>query len=473
MKRPGKLTFYLGFVMIVCFFVCSITGVSITDENGEQIQLVRGASDINWGIDVSGGVSVTFSADEHASSSTMGLLKERLNVRLEMGGLNDYELYVDETSSSILVSFPWVQNENGDAVEIIDYLSTTGCLRVVEGRPEDIAEVKTDESGSWLYDSTGQRFPVLMTNEYAESTEIGEDALGFRTITIRFNEQGKVLLAEGTGRQLGDKLTVWLDDKLVSTMSIYTVNTAGELVIGKGGGLDATTAGDIETYLRTGELPVEIHSSNYEITDPAFADDTLGIMVTAGAIALCIICAFLLIRYRMTGFVACVALIGHIGGLLAAASGFLPFFDGVTMTLPGIAGMMLSVGMAIDANIITAERIKEEIGKGKSLHGSIDAACRSSVASILDGNITMTVVAVILIGTFGPPNNICSILLSPFMWMFTHVTTGAIYAFGYMLFFGVIFNIIFSVLMAGVMLRSAAQNKAFHVRWLYGGAKTK
>ncbi len=473
MKRPSKLSFYFGLVVIVCFFVCAITGFSIVGEDGKQIQLIRGADEIDWGIDVMGGVSVTFSADRNTDEQTMMMLRERLNVRLEMGGLNDYELYVDENSRSILVSFPWVQNESGDAVEVIDYLSTTGCLRVVEGQPLDFSGVTEDENGSYLYDSAGQRFPVLMTNAYISGTEDGHDALGFQTVTIKFDEEGKTLLAEGTGRQIGGKITLWLDEQLISTMSIYSVNTLGELVIGKGGGLSSDTAEDIVSYVKTGELPVDIRSSDYEITDPAFADNTLEIMVTAGIIALCIICTFLITRYRIPGMISSISLVGYIGGLIAAASGFFPSFEGVTMTLPGIAGMMLSIGMAIDANIITAEKVREEIGKGKSLHGSIDAGCRSSIASILDGNITMTIIAVILIGAFGPPDNICSIIMSPIMWFFSRVTTGTIYAFGYMLFFGVIFNIVFSVFMSRLMLRSIAQTKIFHVRWLYGGARTK
>jgi len=473
MKQPSKFTFYFGLVIIVCFFVCAITGVSFTDDDGNQIQVIKGSSDIDWGIDVMGGVSITFSADEDADGETMMLLSERLKNRLENRGLSDYELYVDEDSNSILVSFPWVQNENSDAVEIIDYLLKIGCLRVVEGQPTDISSILSEENGEFVVDSSGSRFPVLMKNNCAEKTEMGYDALGFKTVTIKYDDEGRTLLAEGTGRQLGEKITLWLDEQLISTMSIYTVNTSGELIVGKGGGLDDETAENIVTYLKTGELPVEIRSSDYEITDPAFADNTLEIMVTAGIIALFIICVFLLVRYRVPGFIACIALVGHIAGLLAAASGFFTFFDGVIMTLPGIAGMMLSVGMAIDANIITAERIKEEINKGKSLHGSIDAGCRSSISSILDGNITMTIIAVILIGAFGPPDNICSIILAPFLWMFSRATTENIYAFGYMLMFGVFFNIVISVFMSRIMLRSIARNKVFHVRWLYGGAKNK
>jgi len=471
MKRPGKLTFYFWLVVIVCFFVCSITGVSIVGNDGKQIKLIRGANEIDWGIDVLGGVSVTFSTDESVDEGTLDLLRERLINRLEKSELTDYELFVDENSNSILVSFPWVQNESGDAVEIIDYLSTVGCLRVIEGAPSDIAYIARENGREYVYDSSGICYAVVMSNDKAEETELGYDALGFRTVTIRYDEEGRALLAEGTGRQLGGKITLWLDDKLVSTMSIYTVNSSGELIIGKGGGLEEATAENIVTYLDTGALPVKIWSGDYEITDPAFADNTLSIMVTAGIIALCLIFAFFLLKYRAPGFVSCVAILGHTGCLLATASGFFAFFDGVTMTLPGIAGMMLSVGMAIDANILTAEKIKEEVCKGKSLHGSVDAGCKNSISSIIDGNITMMIISIILIGAFGPPNNIFSIILYPVMWVFSRATTETIYAFGYMLLSGVIFNVIICVFVSRIMLRSIVQNKAFHIRWLYGGAK--
>ena len=254
-------------------------------------------------------------------------------------------------------------------------------------------------------------------------------------------------------------------------MAISSVNISGEILIGRSGGLDDETANEIISYIQNGALPVSVYSRDYEISDPAFNDNTMKLIVITAVAAFLLVWLFLIIRYRLPGFIAGITLIGQTAGLIAASSGFLPFLDGVTLTLPGLAGMMVSLGMGVDANIITAERIKDEIEKGKSLTGAIDYGCRTSITSIFNSNITVLIVAFILMGVFGPPDNICNIILTPIMWKFPRATTGTIYAFGYILFFGVMFNFVMGVIFSRAMLRSVSQHERLRYRWLYGGER--
>ncbi len=465
--------FYIGLIFIACFFICVVKGVRYTDSDGNSVTVIRSVKDTRWGIDVIGGVSVTFGADENAGNDTMNILSERIQKRLDAGNLADYELYVDNDSNNILLSFPWDQNEDGNAMDTIEYLSTPGVIRLIEGRPADFQGLATDGSVLYLYDSIGSRYPVLLDSERIAKASAGYDDFGNSTVTFSFDEEGTALLADGTGRQVGDYITVWFDNRLISTMAISSVNISGEITVGKWGGLAEADAAVIVRYCETGALPVQISARNYEITDRAFADNTMRILIVTGIIALAAMCIVLLLRYRLPGFIASVALIGHISGMLAATSGFVRYFDGITLTLPGIAGLIVSVGIGVDANIITAERIKDEILKGKSIHSSIEVGCRSSASSIFDGNITMIIVAVIIMGVFGPPKNICNIILRPFLWMFPAATTGTIYAFGEMLFFGVVFNILIGVFLSRMMLVSASRNRFMHNRWLFGGERRK
>ncbi|MBQ9994706.1 MAG: protein translocase subunit SecD, partial [Clostridia bacterium] len=134
---------------------------------------------------------------------------------------------------------------------------------------------------------------------------------------------------------------------------------------------------------------------------------------------------------------------------------------------------ILSIGMGVDANIITAERIKEEMHKGKTIDGAIDAGNANSISSIVDGNVTNIIVAVILMGVFGPPSSLWSKILYVFTWMFPTATTGAIYSFGYTLLTGVIFNFVMGVFATRVMLKALSGMKIFRHRWLYGGVDQK
>ena len=171
----------------------------------------------------------------------------------------------------------------------------------------------------------------------------------------------------------------------------------------------------------------------------------------------------MIIFYRLPGFVAIIALIGQMGLTVAAVSGYFPAFPSFTITLPGIAGMILSIGMGVDCNVITAERIKEELRGGRTLDGALDKGSKNSLSAIVDGNMTVVIVSIILMLVFGPSN-----ILS---FIFGESTTGTIYAFGYTLLVGVISNFIMGIFFSRLMLRSIAGIKPLRKNWLFGGAK--
>ena len=179
----------------------------------------------------------------------------------------------------------------------------------------------------------------------------------------------------------------------------------------------------------------------------------------------------MIFTYRLPGAVSVIALLGNIAGSIAAISGFFIVFPSFTMTLPGVTGIILGIGMSIDANILTASRISEEIDVGKSINGAVKVGFKRAFTAVLDGNVTVVIVAVILMGAFGPPASFYAKLLNPVFFMFGPSTAGAVYSFGYTLIIGVITNFIFSIGCTRLMLKSLARFKAFQNPWLYGGAK--
>ena len=186
-------------------------------------------------------------------------------------------------------------------------------------------------------------------------------------------------------------------------------------------------------------------------------------MGLAGIIAFILIGIFMIVMYRLPGLIAVIALTGQMGITIAAISGYFPVFNSFTMTLPGIAGLILSIGMGVDANVITSERIIEEMRSGRTLDGALDRGTKSSLSAIIDGNMTIVIVAIILLLVFGPTN-----ILS---WIFGQSTTGTIYSFGYTLLVGVISNFIMGVGLSRVMLRAVAGFKFARHKWLFGGVK--
>ena len=186
-------------------------------------------------------------------------------------------------------------------------------------------------------------------------------------------------------------------------------------------------------------------------------------MAYAGVIAFIIIAIIMILFYRLPGFVAVISLLGQMGLAIAAVSGYFPVFSSFTMTLPGIAGLILSIGMGVDCNVITAERIKEELKAGRTLDGALERGTKNSLSAIVDGNMTVIIVSIILMLVFGPAN-ILSII-------FGESTTGTTYSFGYTLLVGVIANFIMGVFCTRIMLRSVAGFKFLRKKWLFGGAK--
>ena len=196
-------------------------------------------------------------------------------------------------------------------------------------------------------------------------------------------------------------------------------------------------------------------------------------MLIAGVIAFIIIAIYMIVIYRLPGFVASIALIGQVVGSIACISGFFGNIESFTLTIPGIAGIILAVGMGVAANVITAERIKEELRNGKTLNGAIEMGYKRAWSAVFDGNITVVFVAVILMGAFGPTDSVFGTILKPIFFMFGAATAGTIYSLGYTLLVGIILNFVFGIFCSRLMLSSLSKFKCFKNRRFYGVPDTE
>ncbi len=448
MKRIPKPVFFICAILILLFAASSIFGVAYYDGDIEKT-VIKGIDDIRWGIDIRGGVEATFKpADDYdATDEQLDSAKSIIETRMVSNGITDYELYADYNSDRIIVRFPWKEDEiDFDPVKAIDELAATAKLTF------------RNEAGEVLMDGSS-----VAQAQAGVNTEQG--SAGEYMILLDLTSEGAEIFAEATKANLGKSIGIYMDETLLSAPVVDDDNpngiTGGSASIT--GDFTAEEATKLANQINGGALPFSLEVASYSSISPTLGQNSLTAMAYAGVIALILIALFMIIRYRVPGLVAVIALLGQVGLSIAAITRFFPVFDSFTMTLPGIAGIILSIGMGVDANIITAERIKDEFKTGKTLDGAIEKGTKNSLAAIIDGNMTVVIVSVILLLVFGPSN-----ILS---WLFGASTTGTIYAFGYTLLMGVISNFVMGVFFSRVMLKSVAGFKCLRKNWLFGGAK--
>ncbi|MBQ7965178.1 MAG: SecD/SecF family protein translocase subunit [Ruminococcus sp.] len=450
MKRIPKPVFFITALLILLFAASSIFGVSYYDGDIEKT-VIKGIDDIRWGIDIRGGVEATFKPadDFDATDEQLDSAKAIIETRMVSNGITDYELYADYNSDRIIVRFPWKEDEtNFDPVKAIDELAATAKLTF------------RDEAGNVLMDGSS-----VAKAEAGVNTETG--SAGEYLVLLDLTADGAEIFAEATKANLGKSIGIYMDETLLSAPVVENNEKNKNGITGGSasitGDFTAEEATKLANQINGGALPFALETASYGSISPTLGQNSLVAMGYAAIIAFIIIAVFMIAMYRIPGLIAVIALVGQMGLSIAAITRFFPAFDSFTMTLPGIAGIILSIGMGVDANIITAERIKDEFKSGKTLDGAIEKGTKNSLTAIIDGNMTVVIVSVILLLVFGPSN-----ILS---WLFGASTTGTIYAFGYTLLMGTISNFIMGVFLSRVMLKSIAGFKCVRKNSLFGGAK--
>ena len=442
MKRISKPVFFIVAILIIAFACTAFVGIKYYDGDIQKTS-IKGISDIRWGIDIRGGVEATFkpAEDIDATDEQLDSAKSIIETRMVSNGITDYEIYADYGSDRIIVRFPWKEDDTDfDPVKAVDELAATASLTFRNPSGETVMDGSAVASASVGVDTSKST-----TGEYV--------------VQLELNSEGAQTFADITSQYLNQQISIYMDETMLSNPTVQSVISDGHAQIT--GNFDAESATKLANQINGGALPFSLQAASYSGISPTLGQNSLTAMGYAAIIAFILIALFMIIRYRVPGFVAVIALVGQMALAIAAVTRYFPAFDSFTMTLPGIAGLILSVGMGVDANIITAERIKEEFRSGKTLDAAIEKGTKNSLTAIIDGNMTIVIVSVILLLVFGPSN-----ILS---WIFGESTTGTIYAFGYTLLMGVISNFIMGVWLSRVMLKSIVGVNFLRKKWLFGG----
>lgn len=466
MKRVPKPVFFIVALLILAFTFTAVFGISYY--NGDNKNTVfKGIGDIRWGIDIRGGVEATFKpADGYdATDEQLESAKSIIELRMVSQGITDYELYADKGSDRIIVRFPWKSDDSEhNAVEAINEISSTAQLTFRPGKEYETTDV--DSNGEYVYKTPkGDTDKILMDGSSVKSAEaqVYQDGNGEAqyVVSLELTDDGAKTFEEITTTYLNKTVSIWMDDIMLSAPTVQATISNGKAQIS--GKFTADEATALANKINAGALPFQLETANYGQVSATLGENSLTAMAVAGVIAMILISIIMIAFYRLPGLIAVISLCGQMALTIAAVSGFFTTIPSFTMTLPGIAGMILSIGMGVDCNVITAERIKEELRTGRTLDGALEKGTKNSLSAIIDGNMTVVIVSIILMLVFGPAN-VLSII-------FGESTTGTIYAFGYTLLIGVISNFIMGIFLTRLMLRSVSGFKFMRHKWLFGGAK--
>lgn len=454
MNRKGKSwPLFVVAILIVLFSLTTIFGVSYTYGDTKNVY-IKGASDIRFGIDIRGGVDVTFmpADDVDATDEQLAAAKTVIEDRLVGLGITDYESYVDNNKDRIIVRFPWKSDEaDFNPQTAIDEIGTTAKMVFRKGSS-----------------ATGEE--ILSGDDVASASATYNETEGW-VVQLKFNSTGASAFADATTELAASNgtISIWLDDNNISTATVNEAITGGEAIIK--GKFDQDSASTLANQINSGSLPFALSAESYSTISPTLGAKSLDVMVQAGIIAFLLVAVMMIVRYRLPGTIAVISLMGQVAATLAVVSGYFTVFPGSTLTLPGIAGIILGIGMGVDANVITAERIKEELSKNKTLEGAVKSGFKMGLTPIIDGNVTIVIVAAILMGAFGPTDGFWAKVFNPIFFWFGPSTAGTVYSFGFTLLTSVLLNFVFGVWATRVMIRGAVHFKPLRKAWLFGGKK--
>lgn len=416
-------------VVVVGLFVYKSEKVGV----GESPRLAKYA--FKLGLDLNGGTALTYKADVSKVKSgdvngAMSSLRDVIERRVNMFGVSEPIVQVEnpgvvsgEVDHKLLVELPGVT----DIQQAVSLIGKTPSLEFRLLRPEaknftqeEIMKKSIDE----VFASTGLDGHYLNGAQLQFTTGGAGQISGQPTVNITFNSDGRDLFAKITREHKGEILAIFLDGQVISSPVIRDEIKDGKAVIS--GGFTADQAKSLVRDLNYGALPVPIELVSTQTVGASLGADAKNSGVKAGIVGFVILVAFLILWYRLPGFVASVSLVAYIIISLAVFK-LIP----VTFTAAGIAGFILSIGMAVDANVLIFERLKEELKKGRSVNDSLHEGFSRAWLSIRDSNISSIITAVILfwLGTSAIKGFALTLGLGVLISMFTAITVSRTFLF--------------------------------------------
>lgn len=365
MKGKSLVTLIVTVLLIAVVGFLAINGLSIGKYNLEPV-----GNAIKQGLDLRGGVYAVYIAKDTSASDfdtlldgTIGVLRNRLTAQ----GFTEATV-TKQGTDRIRVEIPDVSDPN----QILDIIGTPAKLEFKDSEGNLIMEGKDVKSASPQIDSSNNQ-PV---------------------VAFELNESGKVAFAEATQKNVGKVISIILDGETISAPTVQNAITDGKGIIT--GSADVDEARQLAMLIQSGALPLDIEQIEVSAISATLGAEALDKSIWAGIIGIALVFLFMLVIYRLPGLVADMALCIYILIVLYA----LALVPGVQLTLPGVAGILLGVGMAVDANVIIFERFREELKLGRTLNSAVTRGFKNALSAIVDSNVT-TIIAALVLMYFG------------------------------------------------------------------------
>ena len=374
-KRKAVINLIIFFLLLAGGIYMAIAGVG-KNESGKT-------ANVPLGLDLQGGLSVTYEIqDEKPSKDEIDATVDKLQRRVDEYS-SEGEVY-QEGDDRITVEIP-LNTEKVDAHDVLDQLGQPGQLLFLDSENYTIWQQNQNNG-------TDDAYEAVLTGSDIKNAQAGVDDSGTvkdYVVQLQFTEEGAQKFATATAANIGKPIYIIYDGKVASAPTVQSAITDGNAVINKISDYDE--AENLAATIKIGALPLELKQIQYNIVGAKLGQKAVSTSLIAGAIGFGLVCILMIVLYRFPGFLASLALTGYVVLMLLILS-----IRHITLTLPGIAGIILSIGMAVDANVIIFTRIREEISAGSGVRAAVKAGFSKALSAILDGNITTLIATVVL-----------------------------------------------------------------------------
>ena len=387
-KSKGIISLILTAALIVLLGFTTVVGFG----KGQT----GAAKNIKLGLDLEGGVSITYKVKgETPSAEDMSDTIYKLQKRVEQYS-TEATVY-QEGDDRISIEIPGVT----DANEILSELGQPGSLYFIREKNEDgNANYGLDTSGKYALaksiDELKEEGSIVLYGTDVKTAKAGtyqDQTTGAskNVVELSMTKEGTEKFAAATkvAKEAGETIAIYYDGELISVPRVNAEITDGQAIIE--GSMEYEEAEQLASTIRIGGLSVELEELRSNVVGAQLGEEAISTSLTAGAIGLAIVFVFMCVVYLLPGLASSLALIIYTGLILVLLNAF-----DITLTLPGIAGIILGIGMAVDANVIIFARVKEELASGKSVKSALNAGFHKAMSAILDGNITTLIAAAVL-----------------------------------------------------------------------------
>ena len=442
-------------IIILLVFVLLLGGFGYTAAVGLGADASGSAASINLGLDLEGGVSITYQAvgEEEPSAEDMADTIYKLQKRVE--GYSTEAVVYQEGTDRINIEIPGVS----DANVILEDLGKPGSLYfIAEYDTEGSLNYQAlgmDEAGKMIYSmnktieelqADGSIVLVGTDVKNAQARSVTDNMQNSQfVVDLSMTDEGTTKFAEATAKayQNGESIAIYYDGEIISAPNVNASINDGQAQIS--GSFTYEEAQQLASTIRIGGLKLELEELHSKIVGAQLGEEAISTSIKAAAVGFAVIVVFMIAVYYLSGVAASFALALYVELIIILLDAF-----EITLTLPGIAGIILSIGMAVDANVIIFARIREELGKGKSVKEAINTGYKKATSAILDGNIT-TLIAAGVLGVLG---------------------SGAIKGFAATLALGIILSMFTAMVVTRLLMKAFYAIGLQNVK-LYGVAKEK